>query len=396
MSGPEANERAAEDEDILSFNGKGTPVERKNRFLTPREIITAAGETPPWICEPWVARGGVTDVAGAAKLAGKTTLTACMVKAILEGGYFMGRKTLKTSVVMLTEQGANIVKAFRDAGITEDTEGLYIMPRRLTLDMKWAAIAEAAVQKCLQTGARLLIVDTLPRFAGLEGDRENNAGDVMQAMTPLVDAAQVHGLGVWFVRHANHQGRGRGSTAFLHDVDIVITLRLPDATLPANVRVVEAHGRYDGIPARTNIEYKGGRYVDLGADSKVQSKRAREAALDALAGGSETPNAELMDRISKAAGTSNATANTVIGDLVDEGKIERLGRGVKGNPYRYIRSFNREGVRDKRKKETDATPPESGYPLPSADGAERMQRLIDEGMKLERARAEVLGEEAAL
>jgi hypothetical protein len=83
MSGPDANERATEDEDILSFNGKGTPVERKNRFLTPREIITAAGETSPWICEPWVARGGVTDVAGAAKLAGKTTLTMSMSGAAL-------------------------------------------------------------------------------------------------------------------------------------------------------------------------------------------------------------------------------------------------------------------------------------------------------------------------
>jgi hypothetical protein len=393
LSGPEANERAAENEDIPSFNGKGTPIERKNRFLTPREIITAAGETPPWICEPWVARGGVTDVAGAAKLAGKTMLTMSMSGAALEGGYFMGHKVDQSPVVYLSEQGNNIVKALRDAGISEDTEGLHIMPRRLTLDMKWPDIVKAAVEKCLETGARLLVVDTLPRFAGLEGDRENNAGDVMKAMSPLVNAAQEHDLGVWSIRHANHEGRGRGSTAFLHDVDIVITIRPPDATLPANVRVVEAHGRYDGIPARTNIEYKDGRYVDLGADSKVQSNRARDAALDALAGGSEIPSAELMNRISKAAGTSIATANTVIGNLMDEGKIERLGRGVKGDPYRYILSFNREGVRDKRKEETDATPPESGYPLPSADGAERMQRLIDEGMKPELAQAEVLGDE---
>jgi hypothetical protein len=349
MSGPEANELAAENEDNLSFNGKGIPVERKNRFLSPREIITAAGETPPWICEPWVARGGVTDLAGAAKLAGKTTLTMSMSGAALEGGYFMGRKADQSPVVYLSEQGNNIVKALRDAGISEDTEGLHIMPRRLTLDLRWPDIVKVAVEKCLETEAKLLVVDTLPRFAGLEGDRENNAGDVMRAMSPLVDAAQEHDLGVWSIRHANHEGRGRGSTAFLHDVDIVITVRLPDATLPANVRVVEAHGRYDDIPARTNIEYKDGRYVDLGADSKVQSNRARKAALDALAGGSEIPSAELMNRISKAAGTSIATANTVIGNLMDEGKIEQLGRGVKGDPYRYILSFNREGVRDKRK-----------------------------------------------
>jgi predicted transcriptional regulator len=61
------------------------------------------------------------------------------------------------------------------------------------------------------------------------------------------------------------------------------------------------------------------------------------------------PSAELMDRISKAAGTSTAMANTVIGNLVYEGMIERLGRGVKGEPYRYFRSFNREGVNVERK-----------------------------------------------
>jgi hypothetical protein len=154
---------------------------------------------------------------------------------------------------------------------------------------------------------------------------------------------------MWSIRHANHEGRGRGSTAFLHDVDIVITIRLPDATLPANVRVVEAHGRYDGIPERTNIEYRDGRYYDLGADSGIQSNQAREAVMDALAKGREIPSAELKDRAAKDAGTSTATANTVIGNLVDEGKIERLGRGVKGDPYRYIRSFNREGVKGERK-----------------------------------------------
>ena len=345
------------DPDIHSPNGKGTPVERKNLFLTPREIFEAAGETPPWICEPYAVRGGVTDVAGAAKLAGKTTLTMCMVKAILEGGYFMGRKTLKTPVIMLTEQGDNITKAFRDAGITNVSEGLYILPRRLTLDMNWPKIVEKAVEECLDKKAGLLVVDTLPRFAGLEGDRENNAGDVMKAMTPLVDAAQEHDLGVWSIRHANHEGRGRGSTAFLHDVDIVMTIRLPDATLPASVRVIEAHGRYDAIPARTNIEYRDGRYIDLGANSKVQCTRAREAVLDALKDGAEIPTEDLKGRATKDAGTSTGTVDTAIGNLVDDGEIVRLGRGVKGDPYRYILSSNRRGAKDEGMKETDEATP---------------------------------------
>lgn len=147
----------------------------------------------------------------------------------------------------------------------------------------------------------------------------------------------------------------------MHDVDIVITIRVPDATLPANVRVVEAHGRYDGIPARTNIEFRDGRYFDLGADSSVQSNWAREAALDALASGKEIPSPELMDHAAKDAGTSTTAVNTVIGNLVDEGEIERLGRGVKGDPYRYILSFNRAGARAKGKNETEATPRESDH-----------------------------------
>jgi hypothetical protein len=348
-------------DDIHSFNPKSAPLKRKNIFLTPREILAEAGETPPWICEPWVARGGVTDVAGAAKLAGKTTFAMCMVRSILHGERFMGHKTEKTPVVLLTEQGGNISKAFSDAGISEDTEGLYVLPRRLTLEMKWPEIVAAAVEKCKEVEAKLLIVDTLPRFAGLEGEKENNAGDVMKAMTPLIDAAQEHDIGVWSIRHANHEGRGRGSTAFLHDVDIVLTMRLPDATLPSNIRAVEAHGRYDGIPPKTNIEFKDGRYYDLGTDSRVQANRAREAALDTLASGREVPSAELMDRAAKDAGTSAATVNTEIGKLVDEGRIERKGRGVKGDPYRYIHSFNRGGTRDKKKKEAEPSLSDEGH-----------------------------------
>lgn len=115
----------------------------------------------------------------------------------------------------------------------------------------------------------------------------------------------------------------------------------------------------------------------------MQSNRAREAALDALASGEEIPSPELMDRAAKDAGTSTATVNTVIGNLVDEGEIERLGRGVKGDPYRYILSFNRRGARGKGKNETEATPRKSDHRRLTGSEAERVQRLIDEGTSLE-------------
>jgi hypothetical protein len=89
---------------------------------------------------------------------------------------------------------------------------------RHTLGHSWQSIMENAVAKCGEVGARVLVVDTISQFAQLAGDKENNAGDVLEVYRPLQEAA-AKGLAVISVRHERKSGgdvanAGRGSSAF--------------------------------------------------------------------------------------------------------------------------------------------------------------------------------------
>src|SRR5436190_1586116 len=74
----------------------------------------------------------------------------------------------------------------------------------------------------------LLVVDTLPQWAGLRGDSENSSGAALEAIEPL-QRATAAGVGVVLVRH-DRKGSGevgesaRGSTAFGGAVDVILQL----------------------------------------------------------------------------------------------------------------------------------------------------------------------------
>ena len=344
------------------------------RFTTPKQIMESATVADPWAVKPYLALGGITDLAGAAKLTGKTTLLMHMAAAIVDGRYFMGHKAKKSPVVFLSEQGNNIEKALRSAGLT-DHPAIYIMLRHLAHGLTWPQIMQAAILMCEDVGAKVLMVDTLNRFTGLVGEQENQAGAVAEAMTPVLRAARDHELAVITSRHANHEGRGRGSTQFLHDVDIVLTLRSPDAALDANVRRLEAHGRYDDIPPVTNIalEKEDGRefYVNHGSSSKMQREATEAAIKDTI---SERNRLRLpgptIDDLKKACGASRSTIQRAIEELGHRGALEAYGRGVKNDPVRYQLILPTEGGVPPARGQNESEDPESpiGKPDPPKSG----------------------------
>src|ERR1700751_5262060 len=93
-----------------------------------------------------------------------------------------------------------------------------------------------------------VVVDTLPQFACLKGDSENNAGDALAAMHPLLRAA-ADGIGVILTRHERKSGgevgdSGRGSTALAGAVDIVLSLRRPEGNANKTHRLLQALSRF--------------------------------------------------------------------------------------------------------------------------------------------------------
>ena len=104
--------RPQADTNVSAGTPSGGAAERKFAFRSAREIAAATTEAPPFIAEPWVAAGALTEIDGKIKSAGKTTFCTHMCRAILDGHDFMGNPTQRSPVVYLSEQSA---ATFREA-----------------------------------------------------------------------------------------------------------------------------------------------------------------------------------------------------------------------------------------------------------------------------------------
>jgi Bifunctional DNA primase/polymerase, N-terminal/AAA domain/Primase C terminal 1 (PriCT-1) len=313
-------------------------AERKLRFRTGEEI---ADETPaqvPWLAHPWLALGAITELDGKVKLAGKTTLLTHIVCAILNGASFLGRATFKTSVVYLTEQHLVSFRAAMERANLLGRRDLSVLSWPDTIGLSWPSVVHAAVEQCKRRGAKLLAIDTLPQFAGLVGDTENNAGDALKALRPLQLAA-AEGLGVVIVRHERKSGgtvgdSGRGSSAFAGAVDIVVSVRRPEGNQPRNVRLIQTLSRFDATEDLL-IELTGKGYRALGAPGEAAKEQAAAEVLSIIP--KSKKNAITIEDLASSSGKKRAHLQRLIDALAKEEKISRLGKGRKGDPYRYFR-----------------------------------------------------------
>jgi predicted ATP-dependent serine protease len=202
------------------------------------------------------------------------TLVCGLSRSIGDGVPFVGFLTPKTPIVYLTEQANSIVEALKLAGLDKRNDFLRILQWRKTRAYSWQEIVDAAVEEAHRIDAGHLIVDTVNRFAGLKGDEENNAGAVAAAMNPLLDAAQSHNLAVLSIRHANKEGRARGSTQFDHDVDMLLTLNRVEGNGREIERLLTAVGRHAGTPEKLTVELTDNGYVSRGSGLATQFTRA--------------------------------------------------------------------------------------------------------------------------
>jgi hypothetical protein len=127
------------------------------------------------------------------------------------------------------------------------------------------------------------VVDTLSQFAGLTGDKENNAGDALEAIQPLQEAA-AEGIGVVLTRHERKSGgdvgdSGRGSSAFAGAVDIVLSLRKPEGNSKKTLRVLHALSRFSETPAELLIELRENTYVALGEPHEAALREAKDSII---------------------------------------------------------------------------------------------------------------------
>lgn len=309
------------------------------RFMSGAEIAMTTDAQTRWIVPGFVVRGGITEL-GAKVKAGKTTLIMSLVRAAVEGLDFLGNPTLKTPTVYLTEQPT---VSFRQAMERADLLGrddFHVLFHNDTRGMPWVEVAGAAAEECKRVGALLLVIDTLSQFAGLKGDSENNSGDALTAMEPLLQAAG-HGIGVLLTRHERKSGgdvgdSGRGSSAFAGAVDIVVSLRKPAGNSKKTQRVLQALSRFPDTPPELLIELTQNGYVALGEPQDAALREAKESITE-IAAGAEA-EAMTLKEITETSNIPRSTAQRAVEELLRENVLGRTGDGKRSSPYRYFKT----------------------------------------------------------
>jgi DNA-binding transcriptional ArsR family regulator len=311
-------------------------------FRTAREL---AGMTPaniPWIAKPWIAEGCVTEVDGKIKAAGKTTWLTYLCRAVLDGQPFMGEPTAQSPVIFLTEQsGTSFCEALRRAQLLR-RDDLHILALHEAFGRSLEAIMKETVEKARDRGAKLIVVDTLARWAGLRGDMENSAGDGATAVAPLKEAASIHGLAVAFARHERKSGgpvgdSARGSSAIGGEVDVILSIRRPSGGYAANVRAIESLSRLGETPEDFLVELVDGvGYQPFGGPRLARMDDTAQKLLEVLplAGEGEMTMAELAE----ATGKARTTLQRALELLEEEGLINKRRDPGPTSPILYWRA----------------------------------------------------------
>ena len=311
-------------------------------FRSGAEIAMATDEPIEWIVPGFVVKGGITEL-GAKVKAGKTTLIMKLVRAVADGLDFFGEQTLKTPTVYLTEQPiVSFRQALERAGLLGRAD-FYLLQHSDTQGMSWPGVVAEAVRECKRVGAMLLVIDTLPQFAGLKGDSENNSGDALAAMEPILQAAAA-GIGIILVRHERKSGgdigdSGRGSSAFAGAVDIVLSLRRPEGNGKKTLRVLHALSRFSETPAELLVELTESGYISLGEPKEAALREAEDSIL-AVAPRSEAEAVDIRELV-ESSEVPRATAQRAVKKLEEKGALSRVGKGTKGKPFLYFLTGNR-------------------------------------------------------
>jgi hypothetical protein len=269
------------------------------RFKTPKNIFTDGDETISWMIPGFIPANALISFQSRAK-AGKSTLVFHMIRALLEGGQFLGNKIEPQKVVYLTEQPRSTFKLqLKEAGISPEDENLSFLTVEDNLDLKWVDATDAADYQLQNTGAKLLVIDSWGRFACFDAsENEMSTSPTQRRITKLREIQSRTGCSILIIQHVGKDnGRGiidagMGTSALAQQMDLVLSLSgepkrreiSPKKLQNTNCRAIQGVGRF---PLKEAIA------VELvpGEGYKLSSFRSVEGA----EGGTEDEAVELLN-----------------------------------------------------------------------------------------------------
>lgn len=298
------------------------------------------GTALDWLWEGFIARGMTTDLYGLWK-AGKSTLLGCLLREMASGGELAGRPVARGRALVVAEESA--AKWERRAQAMGIPHGAHdIIPRPFKKQAawdEWEAFIGLVAALVRERRYALVVFDSLPNLWPVR--KENEAGEVLQALRPLVAVLEA-GAAVLLVRHPRKSDgeearAGRGSGAIDGFVDVIVEFRRyrPEDKEDTR-RVFSVYSREE--PFEVVAEFDGSTYVALGGRAEVRREERLATLLSLLP--TEPPGLTPEEVHGDWPQQPKPGVNTIKDDLAHllaRGLVLRTGEGKRGNRHRWHR-----------------------------------------------------------
>jgi hypothetical protein len=297
------------------------------------DLLNEPEERVDWLVDDLLPESGFSLLVAKPKV-GKTTLARFLALCVAQGTPFLGRTVMQGPVIYLAleEKRSEVRRHFRDMGATGD-EDIYV----------YAAAAPAdGFEKVRKATERLkpalVIIDPLFKMTRVKDG--NDYAQMTQALEPILVMARETHAHVLCVHHA---GKGMregadsilGSTAIFGAVDTAIIMHRTK-----EYRTIQSQQRYGTDLEETVLHFDPTtRTLGLGeSKAREDMTSVKVAILECLQTqehDQEEGHALTEGEVNHAVEGRNAHKRTALRELARDGQIVRLGKGGKGDPYRY-------------------------------------------------------------
>lgn len=315
-------------------NGKADPTlpeAAEPQFISLKELFDMPDEKIDWLVDGLLIAGGFSLLVAKPKV-GKSTLARNLALTVAQGSPFWGRATQQGLVIYMApeEKLSEVKRHFRTMGATGQ-EPISLFPT--TIPSLGEIRRLAALKK-----PKLIIIDSLFRLARIHDG--NDYAEVYRALEPLVALARETGAHLLCVHHAGKFDRDGGdsilgSTALYAAVDTALFLKRTD-----RYRTVRSSQRYgEDLPETVLLFDPQTGMVSLGQTREQDEEvRIAEAMLERLSlEEDDTEHGKSLTQPELEAVVEGRILHKrkALKALIDGGKVERTGKGIKGEPFRY-------------------------------------------------------------
>ncbi|MGH9604289.1 MAG: bifunctional DNA primase/polymerase [Terracidiphilus sp.] len=320
---PEAKVRAiARDVPVRYPNAPEAAKESGLRLVGLGDLLSRPAIPVDWIWEGRLAVGTMSICAAKPKV-GKSTVGRNLALAVARGESFLGWACRRGAVLYLAleERLEDVAADFRTLG-ADGGEDIQLADAGAVLDL---------LALLMDKKPALLVIDPLFRLVNVRDEKAY--AEVYAALGPLIDTARACRTHILALHHSSKLAKAEaidapiGSTALGGAVSTLLVMRRTE-----NYRTLETVQRLGQDMPETVLRFDPAtKRLMLGGSRERAEVEAVALQILAALGSACMSERELAKLVEG----RTAHQRTALRELVGCGKVERIGTGKRGDPYRY-------------------------------------------------------------